>query len=169
MGLYEGESFEKFVEGAKATWHSDEGFGVFHKHYFARKEIVEFDVLVVVNIRVVGLLEGQVDIESGRYAFVEVSAFVSGFHNAGASAGDDAKAFVDYFLGNTHGEVVVGGSGIDACRSEDAYAGAYGAHLFITVNKFTHYFKNRPRVVCFGFVPNFRMFFHLNFELSVKS
>ena len=72
MGLYEGEGLEKLVEGAETAWHSYKGFGILDEHYFAGKEIVELDVLVVVDIRVVGLLEGEVDVESGRYAFVEV-------------------------------------------------------------------------------------------------
>ena len=113
MGLYEGEGLEKFVEGAETAWHRYKGFGILDEHYFAGKEIVELDVLVVVDVRVVGLLEGEVDVESGRYAFVEVRAFVAGFHNAGSSTGDDAKAFVDYLLGNAHGELVVGGAWLD--------------------------------------------------------
>ena len=113
MGLYEGEGLEKLVEGAETAWHCYKGFGILDEHYFAGKEIVELDILVVVDIRVVGLLEGEVDVESGRYAFVEMCAFVAGFHNAGSSASDDAKAFVDYLLGNTHCEFVVGGVWLD--------------------------------------------------------
>ena len=113
MGLYEGEGLEKLVEGAETAWHRYKGFGILDEHYFAGKEIVELDVLVVVDVGVVGLLEGEIDVKSGRYAFVEVRTFVAGFHNAGSSTGDDAKAFVDYFLGNAYGELVVGGAWLD--------------------------------------------------------
>ena len=113
MGLYEGEGLEKLIEGAETAWHRYKGFGILDEHYFAGKEIVELDVLVVVDIRVVGLLKGEVDVESGRYAFVEVRAFVAGFHNAGSSTGDDAKAFIHYFFGDAYCKFVVRIFGLD--------------------------------------------------------
>ena len=128
-----------------------------HEDGLADEEIVEVDVFVVVDVGVVVLFEGQVDVEANAGGSALVGAFVAGFHDAGSSSCDGAEAVVGNFFGDFDGHFIVFVAGLGACRAEDGHTRAVARHFFHAFDKFGHDFEHRPGVVRFDVVPRFGM------------
>jgi len=112
LRLHEREDFKKFVERAEAAGHEHEAEAVFHEADFAREKIMK--VNRDVGVAVAALLVRQFDVEADGFAAGVFRAFVRGFHDAGAAAGDD-------------GEIVLGEALGDVVRGAIKFVGRLGA------------------------------------------
>lgn len=144
VGLDEGDGLGEFVEGAEAARHGDVALGIAHEDGLADEEIVEVDVLVGVDIGVEVLLERQVDVEADTRATALMRALVAGFHDAGATTGDDAEAVVGELFGDLNGHLVVFVARLGACGAEDGNARTCLRQLLHAFHKLGHDLENRP-------------------------
>src|SRR5437588_6344500 len=88
-GLYQSNSFEGFVHGAKTSRKDNKSLRVFHKHYFSDEEVIKLQQLITVDIFVMKLFEGQLNIQSYRLTAGFISAFVSCLHYPGTATRND--------------------------------------------------------------------------------
>ena len=143
-GLDEGEGFEEFVHGAKAAGEADEGVAVFDEHDLADEEIVVRDGEGLIGVGF--LLHGERDIEAYGDAAGFLGAFVGGFHDAGAAAGDDGEAALGEGVGHVGGELVILLGGLGAGGAKNADRGGKRREGFKTLDEFTHDAKDLPHV-----------------------
>src|SRR5580692_7880137 len=92
VGLSEGQDFEQFVHRAEAAGKDHQAFGEIGKPELAHEKVMELEVERWRDVLVRMLLEGELNIEADALASGFVSAQVSGFHDAGASAGGNHEA-----------------------------------------------------------------------------
>ncbi len=144
-GLDEDQGLEEFVHGAESAGHGDEAVGVFEEHDLPAEEIpeIEGDILVLVG----KLLVGQFDIEADAFDAGFAGAFVGGFHDAAASAGDDGKAGLADLAGGFDGQFVIGFAGGGAGGAEDGDGRTDGGKLVKAFDEFGHNAENTP---CFA-------------------
>src|SRR5690606_11872492 len=62
IGLDEGNSFKKFIESSKSAGHNYKSLGIFHKHYFSYKKVIKIDVFITVDIWIIMLFKGKMNI-----------------------------------------------------------------------------------------------------------
>ena len=60
-GLNKCYSFKKLIKGPETARQYNETLGVFHKHYFSYKKMVECDQFVGIDVRIWLLLERQIE------------------------------------------------------------------------------------------------------------
>ena len=101
--------------------------------------MLEFDRQILIGVGV--LLVRQDDVEADGGAAAGKRAFVGGFHDAGAAAGDDGEAGVGEFAGDGFGQQAVGVVLRGARAAVDADGGLHGAQLFAGFEKFGHDFQ----------------------------
>ena len=121
-GLDEGEGLKHFIHGAEAAGHHDEAIAVFEEEDLADEEVFHRDPLVEVGV--MGLLEGEFDVAADGAAVDVFGAPIGGFHDAGAAAGDDGET--EFGDGGAHlaGELVGRVIFFEARGAEDGDAGA---------------------------------------------
>jgi hypothetical protein len=89
-GLDQRQRFEQLVERAEPAREDHESLGRLHEHRLPRVEVVEGELDV--EIRVLVLLVGELDVEADREPTAFLRAAVRGLHHARAAARDDRKA-----------------------------------------------------------------------------
>ncbi len=118
--------------------------GIFDEHGFADEEEVVVDGEGLVGVG--DLFHGEGDVESDGDAAGFFGAFVGGFHNAGAAAGDDGEAAAGEGVGELGGESIVFVGGFGAGRAEDADGRGNVAESIEAIDEFGHDAEDLPHV-----------------------
>jgi len=93
-GLHQRQHFEKFVHGSETAGENDDRLGQIEEPEFAHEEVVELEIQLSGDVRIVELLHRQRNIEPGVDTGGFRGAPVGGFHGAGTAAGTDDKAAI---------------------------------------------------------------------------
>ena len=145
LGLHERQHFKEFVQCAKTAGHEDKPEAVFYKGNFAGEEIMKLDGDI--GKAIARLLMGQFDVQSDRFAAGLRRAFVGGFHDAGAAAGNDGEIMLGQALGNRGRRLIILVRRLGAGRSKDRHGGANLRHGLKRIDEFGHDPKNAPGVL----------------------
>ena len=110
--LDERHHFEELVESPKATGEGDHRLGEVEEPVFPDEEVVELEVELRGDVRVVALFEGQGDAQADRSAAGFEGAAVGGLHDSRAAARADQEALPlrqrERPLGHFEGEFAAG-------------------------------------------------------------